>query len=407
MPGDSIRRYRPPAAATFLLLAGLAGCSGFFPSLNSTGGAGGNGSGSGSGYTGDAIYVGNSGNGYIAGFGLASNGSLSVLNNSPYNNGVVATALTVTPGNAYLYVGTLNGIYVYAINSDGSISVLNGGSPAAVDVIPTTMQVDSTGNYLLAAGISAASESQAIGIYQITPSTGLLTALNGSPLGLYSGVSGNPTLIAPTAMLITPNNSLVYVSMGTLGVQVLTLAPGGGLSTGAGPTILPPSGNSVSPSDQGLASDPNTRFLFVAEVNTGLRVLNIGTNGALSEITGSPYPVGTGPTGVIMDPTGSYVYTANKGSGTISGFTFNATSGQLTAIAGSPFNSGGQLPIEMVTDSSKKFLAVINSGTNGSGGNNDLQLFSFDATTPGKLDIGSAASTGTDPTDPSSLAATN
>ena len=406
MPGDSIRPYLLPAVAALLLMAGLCGCKGFFPPQNNSGSSGSSGNG-GSGFGGDAIYVGNASNGYLAGFAVASNGDLSVLNNSPYNNGVVATCLTVTPGNGYLYVGTATGIYVYAINSDGSISVLNGGSPVAMDVIPTAMQVDYTGNYLLAAGIGVAAESQAIGIYQITPSTGLLTALNGSPLGLYTGLSGNPTLVAPTAMLITPNNSIVYVSMGTLGVQVLTLAPGGGLSTGVGPAILSPAINSVSPSDQGLASDPNSRFLFVAEVNTGLRVLDIGNAGALSEIAGSPYPVGTGPTGVILDPTGSYVYVANKGSGTISGFTLNATSGQLQPIAGSPFNSGGQLPIEMVTDNSKKFLAVINSGSNGTGGNNDLQLFSFDATTPGKLDPGSTASTGTDPTNPSSLAATN
>ena len=49
------------------------------------------------------------------------------------------------------------------------------------------MQVDSTGNYLLAAGIGTSIAGQAIGIYQINTTTGLLTALTGSPLALYTG----------------------------------------------------------------------------------------------------------------------------------------------------------------------------------------------------------------------------
>ena len=161
-------------------------------------------------------------------------------------------------------------------------------------------------------------------------------------------------------MLITPNNSYVYVSLQTLGVQVLTLGTGGALSTGSAATFLPPLSTSSSPADYGLASDPNSKFLFVAEINTGLRVLSIGTNGTLNEISGSPYATGTGPTGVTLDPTGSYVYVANKGSNNISAFTLTAASGKLAAIAGSPFSSGGQQPIAMVNDNQKKYLAVIN-----------------------------------------------
>ena len=117
-----------------------------------------------------------------------------------------------------------------------------------------------------------------------------------------------------------------------------------------------------------MASDPNSKFLFVCELNTGLRVFSIGTNGALNEVSGSPYATGTGPTGVLLDPTGSYVYVANKGSNNISAFTLTAASGKLIAISGSPFSSGGQLPIGIVNDNTKTYMAVINSGSNGSYG---------------------------------------
>jgi 6-phosphogluconolactonase len=380
-----------------LLLLGLTGCDFFVPQTSSGGTTN----------TGDYLYVGNGNNTFIAGFGVSSAGALSVLASSPYNNGVAAQSLTVNPANTFLYAGTTNGIYLYAINSDGSITVQNSGNSVAQDVVPTAMQVDSTGGFLLAAGIGTSIGAQAIGIYSIDPTTGLLTAVTGSPLPLYTGTATTPTVVTPTAMLITPNNSYVYVSLGPLGVQVLTLGSGGALSTGTAPTYLSPLSTSTSPADYGLASNSSSTFLFVAEINTGLREFSIGTAGALNAVSGSPYAVGTGPTGVLLDPTGSYVYVANKGSNNISAFTLTAASGKLTAVAGSPFSSGGLLPIFMVNDNTKQYVAVINSGSNTASGNSDLQLFKFDATTDGKLDPVSNATTGTDPTAPQSLAASH
>ena len=286
-----------------LFLLCVAGCGGFFvPQTNSGGGSN----------TGDYIYVGNGSDPFIAGFGVSSSGALSVLSGSPYNNGVAAQALAVTPANTFLYAGTTNGIYLYAINSNGSIAVQNSGSAVAQDMVATQMQVDSTGNFLLASGFGTSIGAQAIGIYTINTSTGLLTAVGGSPIPLYTGNGSTPAVVTPTGLLITPSNSYVYVSLGSLGVQILTLGANGALATGSTPSLLLPTSTSTSPSDQGLASDPLSAFLFVSEINTGLRVLSIGTGGSLKEVSGSPYAVGTGPTGVIVDPTGSYVYVANK-----------------------------------------------------------------------------------------------
>ena len=263
-------------------LIGLSGCKGFFVSQGS--GSGGTGGSGGTTAVGDNFYVANGSNTYLAGLSVSSTGALAVLPNAPYNNGVAATSLAITPDNNYLYVATANGIYEYAISSNGSIAVQNNGQPLAQDVIATTLKVDSTGNYLLAAGLGTATGTPAIGIYQIG-SGGGITAESGSPLALDSGPAGStPSATLATGMLITPNNAYVYVSLGDLGVQVLTLGSGGALSTGSAPTILSPFSKSSSPSDYGLASDPNSKYLFVSELNTGLRVLSIGTGGGLNEI---------------------------------------------------------------------------------------------------------------------------
>ena len=43
---------------------------------------------------------------------------------------------------------------------------------------------------------------------------------------------------------------------------------------------------------------------------------------------------------MAVDPTGKFAYVANSGFDNVSGYTINATTGALTAIAGSPFPAG-------------------------------------------------------------------
>src|ERR1700733_6514446 len=90
--------------------------------------------------TGDYLYVANGNNTNIAGFGVSTAGALSVLPSSPYNNGVAAQSLAITPTNTFLYAATTSGIFCYLINSDGSITIQNSGSAVAADVVATSMQ---------------------------------------------------------------------------------------------------------------------------------------------------------------------------------------------------------------------------------------------------------------------------
>jgi 6-phosphogluconolactonase (cycloisomerase 2 family) len=66
------------------------------------------------------------------------------------------------------------------------------------------------------------------------------------------------------------------------------------------------------------------------------------TTGALTQITGSPFPAGTQPFSVTVDPSAKFAYVANGGGGNVSAYTSDATTGALTQITGSPFPSGGQ-----------------------------------------------------------------
>jgi 6-phosphogluconolactonase (cycloisomerase 2 family) len=358
----------------------LAGCGQFFPPLTSGGG----GSGSSSG---DYIYAGNVGTNplTVAGFSIAS-AALSSISGSPWSVALEPTALAVTPDDTYLYAGSAaGGIYVYSIGSTGAITLGNGGVPVATGVSPSVLRVDPTGKWLIGGSTFA---GQAY-VYQIGTG-GTLTSISTSIVTLNSS---DPV----TDLEITPSGNYIYVSCGTAGIYTMSFDTSTGAMAQVN-TVLSPKVTDAA--DYGLAVSPSGSYLFAAETVTGgVRVFNIGTNGTLTETSGSPYSTGTGAWSVLVDSTGSYVYVANRTQGTISGFLLN--NGALTQITGSPFTTG-TLPVAMVEDKSDAYIAVICNG-----GGPDLQVFKFDSTTAGALDSLATAKTGTDPTQASSIAATH
>jgi 6-phosphogluconolactonase (cycloisomerase 2 family) len=107
---------------------------------------------------------------------------------------------------------------------------------------------------------------------------------------------------------------------------------------------------------------------------------NVG--GVLSPVTGSPW--NTGGTGVydpgqvkgisefdadqqvIITPQ-NFLYAVNGHTNSFSGFSINTTTGALTALAGSPFKSGGSDPVSLAYLSNiyagpKSWLGVVNKG---------------------------------------------
>ena len=281
-----IRTTLPRILSLAVLLA-LSGCGKFF--VDENGGGGGT---TGSNY----IYVANNDTANIAGFSIASTG-LTTLSNSPYALGVSPSALAITPSNSYVYVSTLaGGIYAYSVGSGGVLTVANGGSAVVSGISPVSLSVDATGNWLLAVDPTPAAY-----VFAINTTNGTLTSQGSVPLAAGS---------SPYQMTIAPNNSLVYASLGTGGVAILTFNATTGVLTNTNQVLKPKQSLAA---DQGLTVNPTSTFLYVAETGVnGVRVLSIGTNGALTEVTGSPYTTGTGPSAVFIDSTGSYLYVTNR-----------------------------------------------------------------------------------------------
>ncbi len=139
----------------------------------------------------------------------------------------------------------------------------------------------------------------------------------------------------------------------------------------------------------------------------GVRVFNYST---LTEIParrlhlGDSRPIAIAPTRYGSN-SGNYVYVANRtvsgsSTGNIAGFAVTTSGSTPTLTALSSTVSAGITPLGLVQESTGNYLLVVNSG-----GSPDLQAFTFDSTTAGKLDSALTSATGTDPVQASAIAA--
>ncbi|HEX4022610.1 MAG TPA: beta-propeller fold lactonase family protein [Acidobacteriaceae bacterium] len=355
------------------ILPGVIGCAGFFiPPCQANNDC--NNTPTSANY----VYVANQTTNTVAGFSLTT-GKLATLSGSPFALQGSPAAMVTTPGGTLLYTALTSGsVYVYTIGTNGALTIGNNGTVVASTLLTTNMAIDKTGGWLFL----VSSSSPQLLEYQINTSTGVLTAPTTASYTLTGG--------APTQIYVTPNNAYVYIGLGTGGVDIFTLnSTTGALSNHQHLKSL----NSTTGADNAIGSDANSKFLFVGETGSGIRSFTIGTNGGLSEVSGSPFKAGLGPASIVMDPTNAYVYIANKTASSVAGYTLGSA-GKLTQLSASPFTAGTS-PISMSLDATSTYLAVASSG-----GSPDLQIFSFDAATPGTLDAASNATTGTDPTGP-------
>lgn len=364
----------------------LSGCKGFWNAPASS-------SSTSTTKTSGNFYVLNVGANTIAGY-YVNAGTLTALSGSPYTVPAPPIAITVAPNNNFLYVSTQGGIYVYTIASSGALTLSNSSSTITSDVA-ASMQISSGSDWL----VEAVSGSANVYALAVNSSTGLLR----------STTEESQVLPASTIqqVAIAPDDSDVFVAMGTGGTAVIPFTSGNTNPFGGVTTI---GLESTSGSALSVAVDPSERLFYIGETSavsgsnsSGVRAFNYSTR---AEISGSPFASGgLAPYWILPDASGKYVYALNRQTssgttGVIKGFTLSSSSGAyaLTAMS-STFNVGTH-PVAMVEDNTNQFVLAVDYG-----GGYDLMGYTFDSTTAGALDNVISSSTGTDPTYASAIAA--
>lgn len=151
-----------------------------------------------------------------------------------------------------------------------------------------------------------------------------------------------------------------------------TLAACGGRGSDSSSTSAPPPDNSASappPATPAVPQRPNNVAGFVYGVNFSNSVLAYtidASTGALSEMPGSPFPAGDGPQDLTIDPSGRFIYVRNVTSGDVSAYAIDSATGALSQVPGSPYTGFFQ-PEQFVIDPSGKFMYVASGGQPRSG----------------------------------------
>jgi 6-phosphogluconolactonase len=282
-------------------------------------------------------------------------------------------ALALHPSKNFLYVAnqTASTVSGYAVDHATGVLTPVGTAlsptplcPAATPPAcsnPVGLGINSAGTflYVLNQGTAAAPPNPAvpatISIFSIDASRGILTPIAGSPFSFASLVSPNPQFL-----VVSPSAGLLYVSNGVSGtVSAFTIGTSGTLTEVAGSPFT--AGANIA----GLLIDPKGQFLYAADSgNNKIAAFSIAANGVLTPITGSPFATDLGPVALAEDSTGAFVFCANQGGASMT--VFKVASGALTQV-GPPVSlvsSGTPSPDFIAVDVTNTFVYVANPGTN-------------------------------------------
>jgi 6-phosphogluconolactonase len=334
-------------------------------------------------------------------------GTSREVSGSPFptsGGGTAATGLALLPGDGFIYVtnASLNTIDAFSISPTGALTVVP-GSPFSTGQSPNPLTFDSAGHF---AYVSHNNPTPSVFVYAVNSTTGALTEV---PANRLAGGQ------ATSAVSLTADGKFAHV-LNALTTSYTVSAYSVNSTTGALTAV--PNSPFLVPNGAGLAGNPvlsmfyhpNGKVLYVKNdggTGTGwLSAFSIDSStGALALLTGSPFTLGTSATGLDgFDPAARFLYVANQGSctavancnpnttsiGSISAFKLDAA-GALTAIAGLP--SVTPPPYQVSVDPSGEFLyqSIVDS--------DQVNSYSIDQTSGAltKLQRGSPSRAGGEP----------
>jgi 6-phosphogluconolactonase len=233
------------------------------------------------------LFVANQGSGDISAFTIdPKTGNLGVVSGSPFaiGGGFHPSSIAISSKGSFLYVvdSTLAQVAAFSVGSNGALTAV--GAPVSVGVTPVFVAVEPTGRFVYVADKGG----NAVFAFSIQ-SNGSLSAINGSPFTAGS---------QPVAIATDPQGALLYVgNHGSNNVSGFVIdANSGALGAISGSPFA------TGGAGPGFLAATNA-FLYVGEQTTNdVAAFAIGTNGALTAVTGSPFSVATSPQWISLLP---------------------------------------------------------------------------------------------------------
>jgi DNA-binding beta-propeller fold protein YncE len=323
----------------------------------------------------DTIYVANSGSNNISAFEETAtpqaSDTLVSASGSPFRLSVTPTALAGDGISGFgLVVASRGAKSISEYRVDFRTGVLTGPEFTIKTALTPTGAAGWNGVLYVAnleGGVSA---------FRVT-NGGTITEVAGSPFPAGFGpvaiaCVGTTTREAIGALYVAnsaSNNVSGFLIDGTTGA--LTPFPGSPYPAGTSPAwvdVEPP----FYPNPLG-----GPTLVFVANSGSNdVSVYSIAANGDLGPVPGSPFPVGDGPSSIGIGNAVplKYVYVGNSRSSNISGFSIDPNTGIMTPLPGSPFASGKN-PSAVAVSPGRRLLFAANQGSN------NLSAFRIDDST--------------------------
>jgi 6-phosphogluconolactonase (cycloisomerase 2 family) len=243
-------------------------------------------------------------------------------------NSPVAMATTSDYANLYLANAGNDTVVHYSIASNG---VLTQKDSVTTSGTPVSIAVNAAGTYLY---VVSGTGSATITAYSLSSG-----AIGSSVSQLALAVPGfGSDVIVPTGVTALVNNKAVYAtaydqSAYNPGGNPTSLANPGwvfGFTVGSGGALTPASGSpwkaGVKPS--ALAADATNRFVYVTDFASNQLIgYTIQDGAVLNYLINGPFKTGNEPAAIVVDPRAKYIYVANSLDSTVSAYVIDLATG--------------------------------------------------------------------------------
>jgi 6-phosphogluconolactonase (cycloisomerase 2 family) len=339
----------------------------------------------------------------LAGFGAGmANITASEALSSPITGTLAVTVAAGTAHYAYVSNSGTNATNPFSI---GEYTVTATTTPylTSLGTVPTTgfqpqqTVLDPNGQYLYMIATSGTGVTATL--FTVNTSTGALTAASSTP----TTISGTADV---TYGIIDPYGRFLYVAdLSTSNVYAFQINQTTGVLTAV--TGSPFSTNVSGPIS--LIADHSGQYLYVINTGSGsggtisgytIDQTMTATGGALTPFTSNATiaTTGTAPSYSTLDPTGTYIYVPDSAANTVTTFAIGS-GGALTNKSTTTAIGTASALWNVAVDPSGKYLYVLDQGNTSVTPATNGAVYQFNLTSgiPGTAPVGSAVSTGVTP----------
>jgi 6-phosphogluconolactonase (cycloisomerase 2 family) len=274
------------------------------------------------------------------------------------SGGTNPVSMAVTSDYANLYVANAGNSSVVHFSLSGSGVLTQKDVITAIDT-PVAIAVNAANTYLY---VVSGTTSATITAYSL--SSGAIGNVVSQETLTVPGYSSDTML--PTGVNVLANSSAVYVTAydqsaynpGGTTTPTSTANPGWvfGFAVGSGGALSAASGSpykaGVKPS--AIASDPTNRFVYVTDFASNQLIgYTVQSGNVLDFLINGPFKTGNEPASIAIDPRGLYIYVANALDSTVTAYNISLATGTPTAVintVGNSLNQTDTQPVAILVD---------------------------------------------------------